>query len=68
MNRELALRLDDGTIVRDSGWRCVSDVLRSFHAFLPSGGRTYGVIVDAETGIQVYPPMQLMDGSPGMKD
>jgi hypothetical protein len=54
--RELALLLDDGTVVRDPGWRCVADVHGSFHGFVGSGGRVYGVIVDAETLVQVYPP------------
>jgi hypothetical protein len=55
LDRELALLLDDGTIVRDAGWRCVADVHGSFHGFLPRGGQAYGVIVDAETLVQVYP-------------
>jgi hypothetical protein len=55
MDRELAIRLDDGTIIRDPGWRCVADVLCSYHAFIPSGGRAFGVLVDAETLVQVYP-------------
>lgn len=54
--RLLALLLDDGTVVRDAGWRCVADVHGSFHGFLKPGGRVYGVIVDAETLVQVYPP------------
>lgn len=62
MDRELALRLDDGTIVRDAGWRSVADVHNSFHGFV-SRGRTYGVIVDAETLVQVYPPLQPIDGA-----
>lgn len=52
--RELALRLDDGTIVRDGGWRSVADIHASFHGF--GTNRVYGVIVDAETLVQVYPP------------
>jgi hypothetical protein len=63
MDRELAILLDDGTIVRDSGWRCVADVLGSFHGFVPSGGRVFGVLVDAATLVQVYPPTQVTDGS-----
>jgi len=55
VDRELAILLDDGTLIRDSGWRCVADVHGSFHGFVSSGGRTYGVIVDAETLVQVYP-------------
>lgn len=55
MNRELALLLPDGVVVRDSGWRCIADVMRGFHGFLPRGGRAFGVIVDAETLVQVYP-------------
>ena len=53
--RELALRLDDGTIIRDTGWRCVSDVIYSFHGFLVN--EVYGVIIDAETLVQVHPPI-----------
>lgn len=53
MTRELALRLDDGTIIRDIGWRSIADVLGSFHGF--DTERVYGVIVDAETLDQVYP-------------
>ena len=65
MERELAILLDDGTLIRDSGWRCVADVHGSFHGFVPSGGRTYGVIVDAETLVQVYPnPDKVPDASP----
>jgi hypothetical protein len=55
--RELALLLADGTVIRDPSWRCVADVHGSFHGFVQSGGRTYGVIVDAETLVQVYPPL-----------
>lgn len=54
MERELALRLDDGTIIHDTGWRCVADVMFAFHAFSPDK-RAYGVIVDAQTLEQVYP-------------
>ena len=68
MSRELALLLADGTVIRDPSWRCVADVHGSFHGFVPSGGRTYGVIVDAETLVQVYPPLQLMDGTATVKD
>ena len=64
--RELALRLDDGTIIRDPSWRCVADVHGSFHGF--STNRVYGVIVDAETLVQVHPPPQLMDGAATVKD
>lgn len=63
MDRELALLLDDGTVIRDSGWRCVADVHRGFHGFLPRGGRAYGVIVDAATLVQVYPPTKLIDAN-----
>lgn len=63
--RELALLLDNGILVRDAGWRCVADVLVSFHGFVPRGGRTYGVIVDAETLVQVYPnPDKVVEASP----
>lgn len=58
-DRELALLLDSGVLVRDPGWRCIADVHASFHGFVERGGRTYGVIVDAETLVQVYPPMQV---------
>lgn len=68
MSRVLAVRLDDGTVVYDPDWRSVADVHRSYHAFLPCGGRVYGVIVDAETLVQVYPPEQPMDGMAGGKD
>ena len=51
--RELALLLDDGTIVRDSGWLCISDVMASFAGF--GLNRAVGVIIDAETLVQVYP-------------
>jgi len=63
MDRELAILMEDGTIIRDSGWRCVADVLGSFHGFVPSGGRTFGVLVDAVTLVQVYPPPQVTDPS-----
>lgn len=53
--RELAILCDDGTLIRDSGFRCVADVIYSYHGFVSSGGRTFGVIVDAETLVQVYP-------------
>lgn len=59
--RELALKLSDGTIVRDSGWRCVADVMAGFAGF--GLDRAVGAIVDAETLVQVYPPEQLMDGT-----
>lgn len=54
--RELSLLLDDGTVIRDEGWLCVADVAKSFHAF--GVRRVYGVVVDAETLEQVYPPEQ----------
>jgi len=53
--RELALLLDDGTVIRDTGWRCIADVIGSFHGF--STNQVYGVIVDAETLVQVHPPV-----------
>lgn len=52
--RELALQLDDGTIIRDGGWRSICDVMASFHGF--DTNQVYGVVVDAETLVQVYPP------------
>ena len=55
MDRELALRLDDGTIIRDEEWRCIADVMKSFAGF--GVRRVYGVIVDAETLVQVHPPI-----------
>lgn len=61
MNRELALLLDDGTVVRDTGWLCIADVMGGFAGF--GLDRAVGVIVDAETLVQVYP--QLMDGECG---
>lgn len=51
--RQLALKVGD-TVIHDSTWRCVADVMFAFHGF---GGTIYGVIVDAETLIQVYPPL-----------
>lgn len=65
MDRELALLLDDGTVIRDSGWRCVADVIYSFHGFFTN--RVYGVIVDAETLVQVHPPQQV-ESSPTATD
>ena len=67
-SRELALLLDNGTVIRDSGWRCIADVLGSFHGFVSSGGRAYGVVVDAETLVQVYPPTQVIDGTANLTD
>lgn len=67
MNRELALKLDDGTVIRDIGWRCISDVMHSFHGF-STDRRVYGVIVDAETLVQVCPEPQLMDGTATKND
>lgn len=61
--RELAILLDDGMVIRDPGWRCIADVHGSFHGFVPSGGRTYGVIVDAVTLVQVHPPLQPEDAA-----
>lgn len=60
---ELAILLDDGTVIRDPSWMSVADVHGSFHGFVPSGGRVYGTIVDAATLVQVYPPTNLMDGT-----
>lgn len=58
--RELALLLDDGVVVRDAGWICVADVMKSFHAF---GTRVaFGTIVYADT-LTPLPHCQLMDGS-----
>lgn len=50
--RELALRLDDGTIIRDAGWRCVADVMKCFVAF--GVRRAYGVIIYVDTG-EIHP-------------
>lgn len=58
---ELAILLDSGVLVRDSGWRCVADVMRSHRNFIPAGERAHGVLVDAATLVQVYPPI---DGDP----
>lgn len=58
MSRELALLLENGTVIRDEGWRCVADVAKSFHGF--GVKRVYGVVVDAETLEQVYP--KVIDG------
>ena len=49
--RELALRLDDGTVIRDSDWRCVADIMWSFHGFFTNV--VYGIIIYADTG-EVY--------------
>ena len=68
MSRVLALRLDDGTIIRDPDWRCVADVHRTFHGYVPAGGRVFGVIVDAETLVQVYPPPNVVIASRSGKD
>lgn len=38
--RELALLLNDGTLIRDPSWMCVADVMMSFHGF--GVGRAYG--------------------------
>lgn len=57
--RELAILLDNGVLIKDPGWTCIADVHASFHGF--GTRRVYGVIVDAETLAQVYPPEQLMD-------
>lgn len=54
-DRELALLLDDGTVIRDITWRCVADVIGAVHGF--NSRRVYGVVVDAETLVQVYPPL-----------
>lgn len=61
--RELALRLDDGTVICDSGWRCVADVMRSFHGF--GVRRVYGVIIYRDTG-EIHPhcvPSVTTDGA-----
>lgn len=50
--RELALRLDDGKIIRDPTWRCVADVMKSFSFF--GAKRAYGVLIYADTG-EVHP-------------
>jgi len=55
VSQELALMLEDGRIIRDPGWKCISDVHRSQHGFLHNGDRASGVIVDAVTLVQVYP-------------
>lgn len=54
-DRQLALLLDDGTVIHDPMWFCVADVMHGFHAFAIR--HATGVIVDAETLIQVYPPL-----------
>ena len=53
-DRELALLMDSGLVIYDKNWRCVADVMFAFHGF--GSGQCYGVIVDAETLVQVYPP------------
>lgn len=60
-SRELALQLDDGTVIYDSGWLCVADVMHSFHGF--GVRQVYGVIVHQDTG-EVHPhclPPQQVD-------
>lgn len=57
MARELSLLLDDGTVIRDSGWTCVGDILSAFHGF--GVNRVYGTVVDAETLEPMYPAQQL---------
>ena len=59
MSRELALMLEDGTIIRDSGWKCIADVHRSQHGFFHNGEQVSGKIVDAVTLVQVYPIPQV---------
>lgn len=66
MSRELALLLDDGTVIRDSSWTCVAHVHKSFHGF--GVQRVYGVIVDAETLVQVYPLEQEVDSTVSRND
>jgi hypothetical protein len=56
--RELALLLDSGTVINDPSWRCVADVMYGFHGW--GVQRIYGVIVDAETLVQVYPPPNVL--------
>ncbi len=58
MSRELAIRLDDGTVIRDSGWRCIADVINSYHGFFVN--RVYGVVIYADTG-EVVPHCKLPD-------
>ena len=50
--RELALKLDDGKIIRDPTWRCVADVMKSFSFF--GANRAYGILIYADTG-EVHP-------------
>ena len=50
--RELALKLDDGKIIRDPTWRCVADVMKSFSFF--GATRAYGILIYADTG-EVHP-------------
>lgn len=53
MERELALLADSGAVIRDAGWRCVADVMASFHGF--GVRQVYGIIVYADT-LEPYPP------------
>jgi hypothetical protein len=55
MGRQLALLLDSGVVIHDPSWRCIADVMFSFHGF--GSPRCYGVIVDAETLVQIHPPV-----------
>lgn len=52
MERELALLLENGEVIRDSGWRCAADVMHSFHGF--GVRQVYGTIVYADT-LEPYP-------------
>lgn len=60
-DRQLALLLNSGTVIYDPSWRCVADVMISFHGF--GTLRSYGVVVDAETLDQVYPLPKVLPDS-----
>lgn len=51
--RTLAIRLDDGRLIRDDTWHTVSDVIAGAHG--QGERRVAGVLVDADTGEQVEP-------------
>lgn len=55
-DRELAVLLDSGLVINDPSWRCVADVIKGYHGW--GVNHIYGVIVDAETLDQVYPPVK----------
>lgn len=64
---EYAIRLDDGTLIRDSGWNCPGDVMKGYVAF--GVRRVYGSLVrrsePAGDWEVVYPsPTEAMSNTP----